>query len=1200
MSTEDEVTAPHTILNGLVSRSRIPASDSDVKMRAGKGSVTMRISSGYDGWRPLSGLDVNGELTSSSLTAKGYRSVRPNLPTDSKTSQDPAECEHTPWLTASEAEALPSSPPSSPPPPLVPATPAALPCSTALTLPTLDDFIPLRLQKGGGCTPHSPSSHTPTALALAQEQLPAAIDTPPRGSATPTGREETKPPPVSVPEVFSVGAVSSDRPDVLPSLGSSRPSVYPSTTSVNPTIVLLQHNREQQKKINSGTDAHILTPSHHSAPDRSTSHRVQSDVPQGRGYIGDSAGGMEAWSVDPCPSIPPHSVGSAVRGTERPRDWYRNVFNQIHKVSKELPEDNPYHPTYSFPEVSDQPHISPENPYTPTYCFPESAPSPHAEEQDTYTPTYIFSHIAERQRAEDDDSDSGFPRYSHSDTGRSQTYLPRSQSAKDAAENEVMARRSATLPLPPRSSSLKPARNRSEWDAPDRKVDTRQYRAEPRSIFDYEPGNSSVLVHEKLKTSENGERKPVVLTESARTHRTRDVSPEEIDLKSEAWYKFFTELEFGKPPPKKIWDYTPGECSILSLEDRKDQLDNDLSHYQAELDTDLENLELLFKARSLGKSGASNSHLEISPEHPTHSGFPASQFAERPQSEPDSLDSDRRIYKTVLEGGDIPFQGLRGLIKRNSSSSSTKDPESPRFTTPTDHMEMPMEISRHRHQDKERLLEEQRRVRREQEEADIVSRRHTGTVPTHHQFITNARFGDLLNVEEPGRRSSGAEMIVSRAKFDFKPQSLKELPFLKGDVVYISRQIDQNWYEGEHHGRVGIFPRAYVELLPPTEKPQPLQSAPLQLLEYGEAIARFTFTGDTPVEMSFRKGERISLIRRVDENWFEGKVSGTTRQGIFPVTYVEIIRRPRVKHAEEYLESPRLPTSNRSSTGSPQMCDPGPPPSPRPPSSCRRGISPQLQTVTSEWISLTMGLPPPSLPPLPHTLGSPSPSLSLSLSLSSSGCSTPCSSASPLPPVRSQTSGCCTPLSEHGIAPSRVSLPIPPRASPQPSHLDAQPDPPTSVEQQPQGADSQGSSGELAKPPMHTSAGETVRSEGSVCRQLRSPGPGCDPALTALSPLPFTTSHQRLRGPDLTQSERSYVQPQALQHRDSGNRTQPHSSLFQAVYSYGPQNGDELELREGDVVDVLEMCDDGWFVGTSRRTKQFGTFPGNYVKPLNL
>lgn len=57
---------------------------------------------------------------------------------------------------------------------------------------------------------------------------------------------------------------------------------------------------------------------------------------------------------------------------------------------------------------------------------------------------------------------------------------------------------------------------------------------------------------------------------------------------------------------------------------------------------------------------------------------------------------------------------------------------------------------------------------------------------------------------------------------------------------------------------------------------------------------------------------------------------------------------------------------------------------------------------------------------------------------------------------------------------------------------------------------------------------------------------------------------------------------------------------YQALYSYVPQNDDELELRDGDIVDVMEKCDDGWFVGTSRRTRQFGTFPGNYVKPLYL
>lgn len=156
----------------------------------------------------------------------------------------------------------------------------------------------------------------------------------------------------------------------------------------------------------------------------------------------------------------------------------------------------------------------------------------------------------------------------------------------------------------------------------------------------------------------------------------------------------------------------------------------------------------------------------------------------------------------------------------------------------------------------QKLLADQRRLKREQEEADIAARRHTGVIPTHHQFITNERFGDLLNIDDTAKRKSGLEMRPARAKFDFKAQTLKELPLQKGDVVYIYRQIDQNWYEGEHHGRVGIFPRTYIELLPPAEKAQPRKLAPVQVLEYGEAIAKFNFNGDTQVEMSFRKVSR--------------------------------------------------------------------------------------------------------------------------------------------------------------------------------------------------------------------------------------------------------------------------------------------------------------------------------------------------------
>ena len=52
---------------------------------------------------------------------------------------------------------------------------------------------------------------------------------------------------------------------------------------------------------------------------------------------------------------------------------------------------------------------------------------------------------------------------------------------------------------------------------------------------------------------------------------------------------------------------------------------------------------------------------------------------------------------------------------------------------------------------------------------------------------------------------------------------------------------------------------------------------------------------------------------------------------------------------------------------------------------------------------------------------------------------------------------------------------------------------------------------------------------------------------------------------------------------------------YRALYNYNPQNDDEVELKEGDIVYVMEKCDDGWFVGTSQRTGIFGTFPGNYV-----
>ncbi|XP_045882647.1 sorbin and SH3 domain-containing protein 1 isoform X23 [Meles meles] len=981
--------------SGLV----FPPDMDPTKICTGKGAVTLRASSSYreilssgptspqetpqheskpvldsetpsaDEWRLSSNADANGNAQPSSLAAKGYRSVHPNLPSDkpqgatSSSSAQPEVIVVPLYLVNTDRGQEGTARPPASLGPLGPPGPATASAGSPLTFPTLDDFIPPRLQRrpqhsqpAGAPDPHPPVSQTPPSspppplLPPAPEGLRRASEPDLTGAVSSTD---------SGPLLNEVSS-SHVGTDPQSSAPASKPSsAYPSTTIVNPTIVLLQHNREQQKRLSSLSDSvserrvgeQDLAPTQEkpTSPGRATEKKVKDDSRR----VARSAQDLSDVSMD--------DVGIPLRNTERSKDWYKTMFKQIHKLNRDTPEENPYFPTYQFPELPEiQQNSEEDNPYTPTYQFPASTPSP---------------------KSEDDDSDLYSPRYSFSEDTKSPLSVPRSKSEMSYIDSEKVVKRSATLPLPARSSSLKSSPERNDWEPPDKKVDTRKYRAEPKSIYDYQPGKSSVLTNEKM---------------------SRDISPEEIDLKNEPWYKFFSELEFGKPPPKKIWDYTPGDCSILPREDRKTNLEKDLNLCPAELEAHLGNTETLNKApnANLSQSSAVSPSPDISAEPPGYiysSNFHAvKRESDGASGDLASLENERQIYKSVLEGGDIPLQGLSGL-KRPSSSASTKDSESPRHFIPADYLESTEEFIRRRHDDKEKLLADQRRLKREQEEADIAARRHTGVIPTHHQFITNERFGDLLNIDDTAKRKSGSEMRPARAKFDFKAQTLKELPLQKGDIVYIYKQIDQNWYEGEHHGRVGIFPRSYIELLPPAEKAQPKKLAPVQVLEYGEAVAKFNFNGDTQVEMSFRKGERITLLRQVDENWYEGRIPGTARQGIFPITYVDVIKRPLVKNPVDYIDLPFSSSPSRSGTASPQ-------------------------------------------------------------------------------------------------------------------------------------------------------------------------------------------------------------QPQAQQRRVTPDRSQTSQDLFsyQALYSYIPQNDDELELRDGDIVDVMEKCDDGWFVGTSRRTRQFGTFPGNYVKPLYL
>lgn len=159
--------------------------------------------------------------------------------------------------------------------------------------------------------------------------------------------------------------------------------------------------------------------------------------------------------------------------------------------------------------------------------------------------------------------------------------------------------------------------------------------------------------------------------------------------------------------------------------------------------------------------------------------------------------------------------------------------------------------------------------------------------------------------------------------YGYMPQNEDELELAVGDTVEILREIEDGWWMGKKHNKIGAFPSNFVkEIFPKDGLQHELKSRPKlsdslfskETTQQRASIRKknnvkeccqvmFDYAAFAEDELNLKKGDIVTIISKTseDDGWWEGELNG--RRGFFPDNFVMVI--PMDSHLGDKSQLPQ-------------------------------------------------------------------------------------------------------------------------------------------------------------------------------------------------------------------------------------------------------------------------------------------------------